>query len=145
MWIAESNLRMLSPTGTSKMWDAAADGYARGEGVAAVVMKPLSAAIRDGDNIDCVIRATGINQDGRTSGITVPSNVAQTQLIADTYARAGMNINDAKDRPQFFHAHGTGTPAGDPQEAEAISRAFFTDESGAQNPLYVGSIKTVIG
>ncbi|KAF1957271.1 hypothetical protein CC80DRAFT_592570 [Byssothecium circinans] len=145
MWIAESNLRMLSPTGTSKMWDAAADGYARGEGVAAVIMKPLSAAIRDGDNIDCVVRATGINQDGRTSGITVPSNRAQTQLIADTYARAGMDINDAKDRPQFFHAHGTGTPAGDPQEAEAISRAFFQDESVAQDPLYVGSIKTVIG
>ncbi|KAE8858945.1 hypothetical protein PTNB73_08425 [Pyrenophora teres f. teres] len=145
MWIAESNLRMLSPTGTSKMWDAAADGYARGEGVAAVIMKPLNAAIRDGDTIDCIIRATGINQDGRTSGITVPSNLAQTQLIVDTYARAGMDINDTKDRPQFFHAHGTGTPAGDPQEAEAISRAFFQDERTAKAPLYVGSVKTVIG
>lgn len=58
MFIAESNLHMLSPTGSSKMWDAAADGYARGEGIAAVVMKPLSAAIRDGDNIDCIIRGT---------------------------------------------------------------------------------------
>ncbi|KAH7062709.1 hypothetical protein BKA63DRAFT_573005 [Paraphoma chrysanthemicola] len=145
MWIAESNLRMLSPTGTSKMWDAAADGYARGEGVAAIIMKPLSSAIRDGDIIDCIVRATGINQDGRTSGITVPSNLAQTQLIADTYARAGMDINNIDDRPQFFHAHGTGTPAGDPQEAEAISRAFFQDGRITQVPLYVGSIKTVIG
>ena len=151
MWIAESNLRMLSPTGTSKMWDAAADGYARGEGLAAIVLKPLSAAIRAGDPIDCVIRATGVNQDGRTAGITVPSNVAQTLLIAETYARAGMDIRRAQDRPQFFHAHGTGTPAGDPQEAEAIAKAFFPGENkkadGLQNrdPMYVGSVKTVIG
>lgn len=127
------------------MWDAAADGYARGEGVAAIILKPLSAALRDGDSIDCVIRATGINQDGRTSGITVPSNLAQSQLIMDTYARAGLDINNTKDRPQFFHAHGTGTPAGDPQEAEAISRAFFQNQRPATDPLYVGSIKTVIG
>lgn len=59
MWIAESNLHMLSPTGTSKMWDAAADGYARGEGIAAVVLKRLSDALRDGDPINCVIRSTG--------------------------------------------------------------------------------------
>ena len=59
MWIAESKLHMLSPTGSSKMWDAGADGYARGEGVASVVLKSLSAALRDGDHIDCVIRGTG--------------------------------------------------------------------------------------
>jgi hybrid polyketide synthase/nonribosomal peptide synthetase ACE1 len=98
-----------------------------------------------------VIRATGVNQDGRTAGITVPSNVAQTLLIAETYARAGMDIRRAQDRPQFFHAHGTGTPAGDPQEAEAIAKAFFPGENkkadGLQNrdPMYVGSVKTVIG
>jgi acyl transferase domain-containing protein len=61
MFIAESNLHMLSPTGSSKMWDAAADGYARGEGIAAVVLKPLSAALRDGDHIDCIIRGTAGN------------------------------------------------------------------------------------
>lgn len=145
MWIAESNLRMLSPTGTSKMWDEAADGYARGEGVAAVILKPLSAAVRDGDPIDCIIRATGINQDGRTTGLTMPSNLAQSKLIKDTYASAGLDTKDAKDRPQFFHAHGTGTPAGDPQEAEAISNAFFPGTQSGQDPLYVGSIKTIIG
>lgn len=62
MYIAESNLNMLSPTGRSRMWDAGADGYARGEGVGAVVLKTLSAALRDGDHIECLVRETGINQ-----------------------------------------------------------------------------------
>lgn len=74
----------------------------------------------------------------------MPSNIAQANLIRDAYARSGLNINDPKDRPQFFHAHGTGTPAGDPQEAEAISRSFFGDGKESDK-LYVGSIKTVIG
>lgn len=85
-----------------------------------------------------------VNQDGRTPGLTMPNNVAQADLIRDTYERAGLNIQDPKDRPQFFHAHGTGTPAGDPQEAEAISRAFY-DGGSVKDPLFVGSIKTVIG
>ncbi|GES65928.1 putative polyketide synthase [Aspergillus terreus] len=144
MYIAESKLNMLSPTGRSRMWDANADGYARGEGLAAVVLKPLSAAIEDGDHVECIIRGTGINQDGRTAGLTMPSNIAQANLIRTTYARAGLDINDPKDRPQFFHAHGTGTPAGDPQESEAISRAFFGN-SNVTDTLYVGSIKTIIG
>ncbi|KAK3290192.1 BcPKS5, polyketide synthase [Chaetomium fimeti] len=144
MFIGESKLHMLSPTGTSKMWDAAADGYARGEGVASVVLKPLSAALRDGDHIDCIIRGTAVNQDGKTTGITVPSNQAQAALIREAYARSGLDINDIKDRPQFFHAHGTGTQAGDPQEAEAISQSFFGDGK-VTDTLYVGSIKTIIG
>ncbi|KAK4033573.1 BcPKS5, polyketide synthase [Parachaetomium inaequale] len=144
MFIGESKLHMLSPTGTGKMWDAAADGYARGEGVASVVLKPLSAALRDGDHVDCIIRGTAVNQDGKTVGMTVPSNQAQAALIREAYARAGLDINDIKDRPQFFHAHGTGTQAGDPQEAEAISQSFFGDGK-VTDTLYVGSIKTIIG
>ncbi|OAA66673.1 BcPKS5, polyketide synthase [Niveomyces insectorum RCEF 264] len=144
-FIAESNLHMLSPTGSSKMWDAGADGYARGEGIAAVVLKTLSAALRDGDRIDCIIRGTAVNQDGKTAGLTMPSNVAQANLIRDTYLRAGLDINDPKDRPQFFHAHGTGTPAGDPQEAEAIARCFFGSGRATDDKLYVGSVKTIIG
>ncbi|KAG6012888.1 putative PKS/NRPS-like protein biosynthetic cluster [Claviceps pusilla] len=144
----QSKLNMLSPTGRSRMWDAAADGYARGEGVACVVLKTLSQAIQDGDTIECVIRETGVNQDGRTPGITMPNNAAQTALIRDTYARAGLDPEQASDKCQFFEAHGTGTPAGDPKEAEAISAAFFPsgqNVSDGAEPLYVGSIKTVIG
>ena len=70
--------------------------------------------------------------------------MAQADLIRDTYERAGLDIDNPRDRPQFFHAHGTGTPAGDPQEAEAISRAFFGNNK-SQATLHVGSIKTVIG
>lgn len=113
MYIAESNLRMLSPSGRCRMWDADADGYGRGEGVGAVVMKTLSAAIEDGDRIECIIRGTGLNQDGRTKGLTMPSGNAQADLIRSTYLRAGLDLNNPADRPQYFHAHGTGTPAGD--------------------------------
>ncbi|KAB2571139.1 PKS-NRPS hybrid synthetase psoA [Lasiodiplodia theobromae] len=145
MYIAESKLKMLSPDGRSRMWDEGANGYARGEGIAAVVLKTLSQALADGDHIECIVRETGFNQDGRTTGITMPSNVAQAALIRDTYRKAGLDPYSPNDRPQFFHAHGTGTPAGDPQESEAISRAFFKDGERTDNKLYVGSIKTVIG
>ncbi|KAF2193876.1 hypothetical protein K469DRAFT_744670 [Zopfia rhizophila CBS 207.26] len=84
MYIAESKLAMLSPTGRSRMWDASADGYARGDGVAAVVLKTLSAALADGDYIECIIRETGVNQDGRTPRITMPSAAAQKKLILET-------------------------------------------------------------
>ncbi|KAL9109110.1 MAG: hypothetical protein Q9227_006201 [Pyrenula ochraceoflavens] len=147
MFIAESNLNMLSPTGRSRAWDADADGYARGEGVAAVVLKKLSDAVADGDSIECIIRETGVNQDGRTPGITMPSSHAQANLIRDTYAKAGLDLTKKTDRCQYFEAHGTGTKAGDPQEAGAIYKSFFA-ETGVTDPediLYVGSIKTVIG
>ncbi|KAK4232439.1 polyketide synthase [Podospora fimiseda] len=149
MYISESKLGMLSPTGRCAMWDAAADGYTRGEGVAAVIVKTLSQALADNDPIECIIRETAVNQDGRTPGLTMPSNTAQAALIRECYARAGLNpVNSLKDRPQLFHAPGTGTQAGDPQEAEAISSALFPAGSFATkhaNKLLVGSIKTVIG
>ncbi|PYI00038.1 beta-ketoacyl synthase domain-containing protein [Aspergillus ellipticus CBS 707.79] len=149
-YVAESKLKMLSPNGRSRMWDDEANGYARGEGVAVVVLKTLSQALADGDHIECLIRETGTNQDGRTKGITMPSATAQESLIRDTYARAGLDLRQEGDRCQYFEAHGTGTPAGDPIEAEAINRAFFGHDATASNatttnPLYVGSIKTVVG
>ncbi|RFU80561.1 acyl transferase acyl hydrolase lysophospholipase [Trichoderma arundinaceum] len=149
-YVAESKLKMLSPNGLSQMWDEKADGYARGDGFASVVLKKLSDAIRDGDKIECVVRETGTNQDGRTKGITMPSPIAQAALIQDTYRRAGLDLSRPSDRPQYFEAHGTGTPAGDPVESQAISNAFFGPTSGfkqqSEDPkLLVGSIKTVIG
>lgn len=145
MFIAESNLNMLSPTGKSQMWDANADGYARGEGIAAVIMKRLSDAIRDGDHIECIIRETGCNQDGHTPGITMPSHEAQTKLIRDTYRRAGLDLSKPEDRPQYFEAHGTGTKAGDGVESKAIYHAFFPEGQATDESLWVGSIKTIIG
>ncbi|KAI1374307.1 putative polyketide synthase [Hypoxylon crocopeplum] len=146
-FISASKLNMFSPTGSSRMWDAAADGYTRGEGVAAVVLKTLSQAIADGDTIECVIRESGINQDGKTPGITMPNHAAQEALIRQVYKRAGLDVAKPEDRCQYFEAHGTGTPAGDPQEAQAISSAFFGERQRAvgEDPLYVGSIKTIVG
>ncbi|KAF4439073.1 polyketide synthase [Fusarium acutatum] len=145
-YVAESKLHMLSPTSRSRMWDAGADGYARGEGVASVILKPLSEAIRCGDHIECIVRETGMNSDGRTTGITMPSAAAQSALIRRTYQNAG--LDPIKDRPQYFEAHGTGTLAGDPVEARAIRQSFFVDDATSPEDtekLYCGSIKTVIG
>ncbi|SPB51839.1 DHHC palmitoyltransferase family protein [Aspergillus niger] len=149
-YIAASKMHLLSPTGRCRMWDEGADGYARGEGIASLVLKRLSDAIADGDPIECIVRATGVNADGRSMGITMPSSIAQSKLIRSTYASVGLNPADhLEDRCQFFEAHGTGTQAGDPQEATAIYNAFFGDsklpEKTTQEPLYVGSIKTLIG
>ncbi|KAF3765375.1 hypothetical protein M406DRAFT_338852 [Cryphonectria parasitica EP155] len=153
-FIAESNLHMLSPTGHSRMWDAKADGYARGEGVVSVLIKTLSRALADGDNIQAIIRETGVNSDGRTKGITMPNPHAQTALIKETYRKSGLDTTDPEHRPQFFEAHGTGTPVGDPLEARAIYDAFFSgseDKNSSKLPasseqkLLVGSVKTIIG
>lgn len=146
MYIAESKLKMLSPNGVSRMWDADADGYARGEGIASVVLKKLSDALADGDHIECIIRETGANHDGFSNGLTVPNTAAQAHLIRQTYARAGLDPeNRPLDMPQFFEAHGTGTQAGDPREAAAIHECFGRHVDAGGAPLYVGSIKTVIG
>lgn len=115
-----------------------------------MVLKTLSQALADGDRIECIIREIGVNQDGGvTSGITVPNPDAQIALIRDTYRRAGLDLDVQTDRPQFFECHGTGTPTGDPLEAtaihEALTRGRPRQQEGGPPPLYVGSIKTVIG
>jgi len=152
-YIAESKLHMLSPDSRSRMWDIDANGYARGEGFAAVILKTLSQALKDGDHIECIIRETGVGSDGRTPGITMPSASSQESLIRETYRRAGLDCRLKSERCQYLEAHGTGTPTGDPIEAEAIRNAFFPDAgseeaidlSGQKEKLFVGSIKTVIG
>ncbi|CAI7640288.1 unnamed protein product [Penicillium glandicola] len=136
--IGMSHHGLLGPQGRSFSFDSRAEGYARGEGVGTVIVKPLSAAIRDGDTIRAVIRETGVNQDGRTPGITVPSADAQERLIREVYWRAGLDL----EQTRFVEAHGTGTSTGDPIEAGALARAF---KCRRETPLYVGAIKSSIG
>ncbi|KAL8999563.1 MAG: hypothetical protein Q9169_001652 [Polycauliona sp. 2 TL-2023] len=146
-YLAATSLHLLSPSGKSRMWDQAADGYARGEGICAFFMKTLSQALRDGDRIDALIRETCVNSDGRTKGIAMPSAEAQMALIRTAYRNAGLDILRAEDRPQYIEAHGTGTPAGDSREAFALSQTFFPTghEHDDRPTIVVGSIKTIIG
>ncbi|KAK3990438.1 Compactin diketide synthase mokB [Cladorrhinum sp. PSN332] len=139
--MALSALHFLSPDAKCKTFDASANGYARGEGAAVVILKRLDAALRDGNVIRAVIRGTGVNQDGRTPGITVPSSKAQEELIRNTYAAAGLDFTDT----QYFEAHGTGTAVGDPAECSAIGATFGKSRTPEQPNLLVGSIKPNIG
>ncbi len=130
----------LSPDGRCKTFDAAADGYGRGEGCAVVVLKPLARALADGDPVHAVIKSTAVNQDGHSNGLTAPSGTAQERLLTAAYRRAGV----APGAVGYIEAHGTGTPLGDPVEARAIGRALGgVRESG--EPLYVGSVKSNLG
>jgi acyl transferase domain-containing protein/acyl carrier protein len=138
--VAESKGGFLSPDGRCKSFDARANGYVRGEGAGIVVLKPLSAALAAGDPIYALIRATGINQDGHTKGITVPSRSAQEALLRDVYWRAGVAPADV----QYVEAHGTGTAVGDPIEVGALGAVLSTGRPDDQ-PLIVGSAKTNIG
>lgn len=133
--------RFLSPDGRTYMFDQRANGYARGEGTGTLVLKPLSEALQSNDPIHAVIRNTRTNQDGRTPGITMPSQDAQRSLIQATYREARLDPMET----DFFEAHGTGTQAGDRVEAEALSTALNTASRSLQKPLHVGSIKTLLG
>ncbi|RYP42065.1 hypothetical protein DL767_000577 [Monosporascus sp. MG133] len=120
-WMALNDMGLLSPRGQCRTFDAAADGYARGEAVNMVLVKKLSYALRDNDPIRAVIRGTGVNSDGRTQGMLIPSPAAQAALIRRTYAAAG--IQDLSETA-IVECHGTGTPVGDPLEAEAVVDCF---------------------
>ncbi|KAL4772930.1 polyketide synthase [Aspergillus nidulans var. acristatus] len=134
------NNKMLSPDGRCYTFDHRANGYARGEGVAVVVLKRLSDALRHNDTIRAVIRAVASNQDGRTASITQPDTNAQSQLIHETYASAGLSLRHTR----FFEAHGTGTQIGDPTEVAAIANVFHSCRT-TESPLYLGALKTNIG
>lgn len=138
--IAETKGGFLSAEGRSRTFDASADGYVRAEGVGVVVLKRLADALRDGDRVHAVVIGSGVNQDGRTNGITVPSPDAQVALIERVCAEAGVSPGSL----QYVEAHGTSTPVGDPLEAAALGRALSLGrEPGAK--CYVGSVKTNIG
>ena len=131
---------MLSPTGTCHPFDASANGTVLSEGVGIVVLKPLSAAVSDGDRILGVIRASGVNQDGASNGITAPNGASQEELICRVYEKYGIEPEEIS----YIETHGTGTELGDPIEANALVRAFqkFTEK---KNYCAVGSAKANIG
>ncbi|KAM0794178.1 putative polyketide synthase [Usnea florida] len=135
------SMHMLSPYGISYSFDSRANGYARGEAIAGLIVKPLSKAIADGNTIRAIVRGSGANQDDKTPGITMPSGKAQAALIRSTYAAAGLSLNDTA----YFESHGTGTSLGDPIELGAIGESFGAERSPKAIPLYVGSVKTNVG
>ncbi|HEY1110123.1 MAG TPA: SDR family NAD(P)-dependent oxidoreductase, partial [Opitutaceae bacterium] len=138
--VTTSKLQMLSPRGQCRPFDDGADGIALSEGVAVVVLKSLSAALADGDRVLGVIRASGINQDGKTNGITAPSAISQAELERTVYRRAAVNPAEFG----MVEAHGTGTLLGDPVEIRGLTEAFrtFTDKAGY---CALGSVKSNIG
>ncbi|MFF9653755.1 beta-ketoacyl synthase N-terminal-like domain-containing protein [Streptomyces sp. NPDC014622] len=127
----------LSPDGRCRPFDARANGFVRGEGCGAVVLKRLTDAERDGDRVLAVIEGTGVNQDGRSAGFTAPDVTAQTQLITSVLGATGLTADDIG----YLEAHGTGTPLGDPIELEAARTAL----GGTGRTWYVGSVKANIG
>ncbi|WP_146662813.1 SDR family NAD(P)-dependent oxidoreductase, partial [Enhygromyxa salina] len=135
-----SRKTMLSPDGRCRAFGADASGYVPGEGVGAVVLKRLSEAVRDGDTIHAVIRATAVNHGGRTSGFTVPNPHAQQALVEQALASAGIDARTIG----CVEAHGTGTSLGDPIEHTGLAQAFakHTDELGF---CALGSVKSAIG
>ncbi|MEV7044742.1 SDR family NAD(P)-dependent oxidoreductase [Amycolatopsis sp. NPDC051061] len=135
--ILMSKGQFLSPDARCKSFDHRANGYARGEGAGVLVLKPLSAAVRDGDRVHAVIRGTAVNQDGHTPGITVPRVESQRELIQRACRVGGV----APASVGYFEAHGTGTAVGDPVEATAIGEAL----GDSPGPHWMGSVKSNFG
>jgi acyl transferase domain-containing protein/SAM-dependent methyltransferase len=134
------NTGMLSPEGQCKTFDNEANGFVPAEGVGVVVLKSLTEAIKAGDHIYGVIKSSGINQDGKTNGITAPSTLSQTNLELEVYKQASIN----PETISYVEAHGTGTKLGDPIEVEALTNAY---RQYTQNKQFcaIGSVKTNIG
>ena len=131
-----------STTGESKSFDTAADGYCRGEGVALVVLKKLSAALRDGDPIRGIINSTAVNQNANQTSVTIPHGPSQMKLYRKALQCAGLDARDIS----YVEAHGTGTPVGDPIEVESIRGVFGKHPSQSHHEkTYMGSVKSNIG
>lgn len=139
-FIGFSQAGMLSPDGKCKAFDAAANGFVRGEGAGMVLLKRLSHALADGDPIHAVILGSAVNQDGHTNGISLPSPDAQARLVQDACVDAGV----APGEIGFVEAHGTGTAVGDPIEAHALAQALCVHRPD-DAPLLIGSVKTNLG
>lgn len=139
-FIGFSQARMLSPDGRCKTFDASGNGYVRSEGAGAIILKPLSRALKDKDSILALIVGSGVNSDGRTTGISLPNTKAQAALLRDVYS----NFNLSPAKLAYVEAHGTGTAVGDPLEASAIGTVLGKELRGARL-LHMGSVKANIG
>jgi acyl transferase domain-containing protein/NADPH:quinone reductase-like Zn-dependent oxidoreductase/acyl carrier protein len=140
-FVAMAKGGFLSRSGRCKAFDASADGYVRAEGVSVVVLKPLAAATANGDRIYASILASGVNQDGHTRGISMPNPRSQQVLIKQVLADAGVSRRDIV----YVEAHGPGTQAGDPVEANSLGTEIGAGRTHDDDALWVGSIKTSIG
>ncbi|KAK3343540.1 putative polyketide synthase, partial [Lasiosphaeria hispida] len=136
-----STLQTCGAEGKCYAFDHRAEGYGRGDGIATLIVKRLSDALRDGDPIRAVVRETAVNQDGRTPTITAPCAEAQRLLISQCYRTAGLDPLETS----VVEAHGTGTRVGDPAEARAIGEALGWPRPPELPPLYVASVKTNLG
>lgn len=138
--IGFSKLNALSVNGRCRTFDEDADGYVRGEGCGVVVLKLLSDAVKDGDNILAVIKGNAINHDGKSSGLTVPNGIAQQNVIKKALKKADIHPEDV----DYIETHGTGTPLGDPMEAHSLG-SVFKNRGVEGKPLLIGSVKTNLG
>ena len=139
--IAMDKLGALSGTSMSHAFDASADGYARGEGFAAIYLKKPEKAMQDGSPIRALVRGSAIGANGRSTGITHPSGAAQEDIIRKAYENTGGLL--PCDTP-FLECHGTGTRVGDPLEVAAAGNVFGPGRS-EDDPLLIGSVKTILG
>lgn len=137
-YVTREALGALSPSGRCHTFSDLADGYARSEGCGFVLLKKLSAAVRDGDIIHSVIYASSVNHDGRSNGLTAPNGDAQRQLFAQALKKARL----AAEQLSYVETHGTGTRLGDPIELHAIGDVLAKNR---EKPLFVGSLKSRLG
>ena len=138
--VALCRARMMAADGRCKTFDAAADGFVRGEGCGIIVLKRLSDAIAAKDRILALIKGSAVNQDGASSGFTVPNKTAQQELIRQALAMAKIEPAEV----DYIEAHGTGTSLGDPIEVRALAAVLGAGRS-PDSPLIIGSVKTNIG
>ncbi|VXD25119.1 SDR family NAD(P)-dependent oxidoreductase [Planktothrix paucivesiculata] len=145
--IAAAQSGMLSEDGRCKTFDKSANGYVRGEGVGAILLKPLAKAIEDNDSIYGIIRGSAENHGGKATSPTAPNPIAQQELIVSAYTQAGI----APETVSYIEAHGTGTPLGDPIEFNGLKGAFAQlyqqngSEPAKEPHCALGSVKTNIG
>lgn len=137
------SMGILSPAGRCKTLDASADGYVRGEGVGAMLLKPLARAIADGDHVHAVIRGTAVNHGGRAASLTAPRSDAQSELIVQAFRAAGVEPASVT----YLELHGTGTKLGDPIEIEGIKSAYraMGVDPGATAFCGLGTVKANMG